>query len=110
VKILFDQNTPAPLRHALPGHEIATAYECGWQSLQNGELLSAAEAEGFAAFLTCDQNLRHQQNLAVRRIAIAVLMSTDWRLIRLHTDYVARVVAALAPSVYVEISFPPPNM
>jgi hypothetical protein len=108
VKILFDQNTPAPLRHALPGHEIATAYERGWHTLQNGELLAAAETDGFEALLTADQNLRYQQNLVGRRIAIAVLMSTDWRSIKPHTPYIATVIEALASGEYVEISLPPP--
>jgi hypothetical protein len=67
VKILFDQGTPVPLRQALARHDVVTAYERGWQSLQNGELLSAAEAEGFEAIVTTDQNLRYQQNLASAR-------------------------------------------
>lgn len=107
VKILFDQNTPAPLRHALPGHEIATAYEHGWHTLQNGELLAAAETAGYELLLTADQNLRYQQSLAGRRIAIAVLMSTDWRLIKLHIQYIAEAIEALAPGEYLEIPMPP---
>jgi len=49
-------------------HLVETAYERGWQSLTNGELLQAAEAAGFELLVTTDQNLRHQQNLANRRI------------------------------------------
>lgn len=63
MKILFDQGTPVPLRRFLVAHDISTAFERGWGSLQNGELLAAAEAEGFAAIITTDQNLRYQQNL-----------------------------------------------
>jgi hypothetical protein len=107
VKILFDQNMPAPLRHALVGHDIATAYECGWHTLQNGELLSAAEAEGFEQLLTADQNLRYQQSLAGRHIAILVLMRTDWRLVRQYAEYVTAAVAAIVPGTYVELPFPP---
>jgi hypothetical protein len=58
VTILFDQGTPAPLRRFLSGHEIRTAYEMGWQSLQNGDLLERAQTAGFAAIITTDQNLR----------------------------------------------------
>ena len=58
MKILFDQGTPAPLRRFLSGHEIRTAYEMGWQSLQNGDLLERAQTAGFAAIITTDQNLR----------------------------------------------------
>jgi hypothetical protein len=54
VKVLFDQGTPVPLRRALPGHDVSTAYEMGWSTLMNGELLAAAEAAGFAAIVTTD--------------------------------------------------------
>ena len=107
MKILFDQGTPVPLRRSLGAHEIVTAFERGWGALQNGDLLHAAETEGFAAIVTTDQNLRYQQNLPARRLAVLVLLTTDWRLIRQHTDYVARAVTALKPGDYVELPFPP---
>jgi hypothetical protein len=65
-----------PLRQRLSGHEISTAYEMGWSKLSNGELLAAAE-RSFDAFITTDQNLRHQQNLAGKRLAILVLPTTS---------------------------------
>jgi hypothetical protein len=49
MKVLFDQGTPAPLRHALPGHAVSTAYEMGWASLTNGDLLDAETALGTIA-------------------------------------------------------------
>jgi hypothetical protein len=107
VKILFDQATPAPLRHSLRDHEIVTAFERGWQALQNGELLRTAEAEGFVTIVTTDKNLRYQQNRADRRLSIVVLMTTDWRLIRQHTDYVANALTGLTPGAYIELPFPP---
>lgn len=77
MKILFDHGTPAPLRRQLAGHEISTAYEMGWAKLSNGDLLAAAE-KSFDAFITTDQNLRYQQNLTGRRLAILVLPTTSW--------------------------------
>lgn len=71
MRILFDQGTPAPLRDHLPGHSVETAYEKGWSALRNGELLARAEAE-FDLLVTTDRNLRHQQNLAGRKIALLV--------------------------------------
>jgi hypothetical protein len=62
VRILFDQGTPAPMRHLLTGHVITTANELGWSTLKNGELLSAADGEGFDLFVTTDANLKYQQN------------------------------------------------
>jgi len=63
MKILFDQGTPVPLRRSLSKHKVTTAFERGWGALRNGELLQAAEAEGFDALVTTDQNLQYQQNL-----------------------------------------------
>jgi hypothetical protein len=97
-----------PLRRFLVAHEVVTAFERNWGTLQNGELLGAAETGRFEAIITTDQNLRYQQNLPVRRLAVLVLLTTDWRLIRQHTDYVARAVSLLAPGDYVELPFPPP--
>jgi hypothetical protein len=107
VKILFDQGTPAPLRLSLTDHVVSTAFECGWHLLQNGELLRAAEAEGFEAIITTDQSLRYQQNLAGRRLAVVVLMTTDWRLIKQHAGSVAKAVTELAPGGFLELVFPP---
>ena len=56
--ILFDNGTPAPLRYALKGHVVVEAIERGWDRLVNGELISAAEAEGFEVLLTTDKNMR----------------------------------------------------
>jgi len=78
MRVLFDQGTPDPLRQSLLGHEVATAYERGWSSLKNGELLDVAEREGYEVFVTTDSNLRYQQNLAGRQLAIVVLLSTSW--------------------------------
>jgi hypothetical protein len=105
VKILFDQGTPVPLRRFLTSHEVVTAFERGWGGLQNGELLRTAEAEGFAAIVTTDQNLRYQQNLANRQLAIVVLLTTDWGRIRRATDSVVRAVSTLSPGDYIELPF-----
>jgi hypothetical protein len=104
MKILFDHGTPAPLRHHLAGHEIATAYEMGWAKLSNGDLLAAAE-KSFAACITTDQNLRYQQNLAGRRLAILVLPTTSWPQIQKHTDKVAASVDKLQPGDFIELRF-----
>ncbi len=104
MKILFDHGTPAPLRRQLAGHEIATAYEMGWARLSNGDLLAAAE-KAFAAFITTDQNLRYQQNLADRRLAILVLPTTSWPEIQKHTNEILERVNALKPGDFVELDF-----
>jgi hypothetical protein len=71
MKILFDQGTPVPLRRYLQGHDVTTAFELGWSSLSNGELLKRAEAL-FDLIITTDQKLRYQQNLSKRNLAVLV--------------------------------------
>ena len=78
MKILFDQETPQPLRLELIGHVVDTVYEQGWSILKNGDLLAVAEQAGYDLFVTTDQNLRYQQNLTGRRLAILVLRTTSW--------------------------------
>ena len=72
MRVVFDICVPRPLRKHLPGHEIRTAQELGWDTLQNGDLICAAEPL-FDALITSDQNLKYQQNLAGRKLAIVVL-------------------------------------
>jgi hypothetical protein len=104
MKILFDHGTPAPLRRQLASHEISTAYEMGWAKLSNGDLLAAAE-KSFDAFITTDQNLRYQQNLIGRQLAILVLPTTSWPEIQKHTSKVADAVNALQPGDFFELGF-----
>ena len=106
MRILFDQGTPAPLRRALTAHEVMTAYERGWSTVTNGDLIRLAEQEGFELLITTDANLRYQQNLRDRRIAILVLSTTSWPRIKTATDNVADVVNALRPGEYCEMTIP----
>ncbi len=92
MKILFDANTPAPLARFLRGHEVVRADELGWQGLENGILLDAAERAGFDLLLTCDQNVRHQQNLTGRKLALVVLSSNHWPTLRGVAARIATVV------------------
>jgi hypothetical protein len=89
VRILLDQGTPAPLRTALVGHHVSTAYELGWAALSNGELLAAAE-DDFDVLVTTDRNLRHQQNLTGRRLSILVLPTTSRPRLREHAEAIVR--------------------
>ncbi|WP_008312843.1 DUF5615 family PIN-like protein [Leptolyngbya sp. PCC 6406] len=104
MKILFDQGTPAPLRHHLSGHSVDTAYERGWSQFTNGDLLTIAEQENYDVMITTDRNLRYQQNLSDRQIAIVVLLSTSWPRIQLQTDHIKAVVDGVQPGGYEEVS------
>ena len=76
MKVLFDQGTPVPLRRHLVEHFVSTASEKGWSDLDNGDLIEKAEQEEFEVLSTTDQNMRYQQNIAGRRLAVLVLLST----------------------------------
>ena len=106
MRVLFDQGTPEPLRLLLTQHEVATAYERGWSKLTNGELLDAAEKEGYAALVTTDSNLRHQQNLERRRIAIVVLSTPSWPRIQRASASVLSAIDRAAPGSYLEVPIP----
>ena len=91
----------------LPVHQVSTAQEQGWGSTKNGELLRAAETAGFDALLTADQNIRYQQNLAGRKLAIVVLTgTTKWSRVRVHLQRMAAVVEAATPGSYTEVDIP----
>lgn len=106
MKILFDQGAPVPLRLALSGQAVTTAYEMGWAELENGELLAAAEADQFDVLVTTDKNLRYQQDLTGRKIAIFVLPFASWPRLRPHAAVLAQTITALSPGDFVEWSLP----
>jgi hypothetical protein len=105
VKIVFDHCTPAPLRQALAGHVVSTAFQLGWATLTNGELLRRA-VEEFDILITTDKNLRYQQDLSHLRLAVLVLPTTSWPKIRQHTTHVIEAVENARPGEYREIIFP----
>lgn len=106
MRVLFDQATPVPIRSYLIGHEVRTTAQQGWDTLQNGELLLAAEAAGFEVLLTTDKNMRYQQNLAGRKIAVVVLGLQQWPSLQPHVQFVVEAVNAAAPGSYTEVELP----
>lgn len=85
MRILFDKNVPVGVRTFLPEHDVRTVVGMGWpDQLQNGELLEAAEQSGFDVMVTSDQNIRYQQNLAGRKLALVVPGSNIWPVVRKH--------------------------
>ena len=106
MRVLFDQATPVPIRPFLKGHLVRTAAQEGWDKLRNGELLTIAEAAGFDVFLTPDKNMRYQQNLEGRKIAIVVVGNPQWPILRLHVERVVVAVNAATPGSYAEVDVP----
>ena len=103
MKILFDQGTPAPLRHFLKNHSVSTAAECGSSDLGNGELISRAEDDGFELLVTTDRNLAYQQNLSQRVIGIVVVLQPAWPILKQRAEEVAAAISDVGPRDYLEI-------
>jgi hypothetical protein len=78
----------------------------GWSRLSNGELLDAADAAGFELMITCDQNVKYQQNLSMRRISLIVLGSNDWGIVKGYVEVISASVEAAVPNSYVFFEMP----
>jgi hypothetical protein len=101
--VLFDQGTPVPIRPFLKEHTVQTTAQRGWDKLKNGELLKAAEEAGFDVLVTPDKNIRYQQNLAIRRIALVVLGNPQWPMLACMWS---AAVNAARPGSYTEVEIP----
>lgn len=103
MKVLFDTNVPRPLRDRLSGHEITTAQQMAWDTLKNGELLKVAEPL-VDVMITTDQNLKYQQNLRERRIAIIVLPTNYLPEVLALAGKVQAALDKIKPGDYVELT------
>ncbi|MGA7983120.1 MAG: hypothetical protein WCA32_23200 [Chromatiaceae bacterium] len=106
MRILFDQGTPAPLRALLPDHEVVTAYEQGWSTLDDRQLLRSAMEQGFEVLVTTDRSLKHQQNLASCSLGVVVLGTTSWPRIKASADSIAVALTHAVPGETIEVSIP----
>ena len=106
MRMLFDHGTPFPLREALTGHDITRTQDRGWDRLSNGALLTAAEQAGFELLLTTDKHIRSQQHLTGRTLAILVLGTSQWPVLRLHGQRIADAVKAGTPGSSTEVTLP----
>jgi predicted nuclease of predicted toxin-antitoxin system len=107
VKVLFDHNVPHRLRYSLPAHEVNSADEMGWSELENGELMRAAELAGFVVMVTADQNISAQQNLHAVKLAMVVLNTNNWNVIKDNPGIVAAAVDAAKPGSFQVVNFGP---
>ena len=94
MRILLDECVPWPVQKLLVGHDCVTVQHCGWGGIKNGELLRLAELE-FDLFITTDQNIRYQQNLAGHRIPILELSTNNIRQLRAAASLIQSAVATM---------------
>jgi len=100
MRILLDENVPRQLRSILTSHDVRTTLQMGWARYSNGQLLDEAEKAGFDAFVTADQGIPSQQNIAGRRIAVIVLSTNRWAAIRAEPGPVQRAVSSASPGLF----------
>lgn len=105
MKILLDECTPRVVKNRLPSWNISTVQEMGWSGLKNGMLLAAAEGL-FDVFITTDKNLRHQQNLTGRKLAVMVLPSSRVPVVETLIPIIEAVLSTIRSGDLVEISLP----
>lgn len=106
MRVLLDHGVPAPLIAFLDAHEVVKAKDAGWDRLTNGELLAAAEEERFQVLVTTDKNLRYQQRLEGRRIAIVILGKQQWPDVRPCVERVVEAVNSVPAGGFAEVDIP----
>lgn len=105
-RVLLDENIPLGLCRRLDRFEAWHVSQLGWDGIDNGLLITAAEREGFQVLVTADRNLRYQQNLERRRVALVVLSTNHWDTIRRRVDVVRDAVARAGSGTYEEVELP----
>lgn len=104
MRIILDENLPKPLKQIFSSHTVTTVQEQGLSGMLNGALLARLEVS-FDVFITADKNLRYQQNLSGRQIAIVELPTNRLPLLRPLFLRIAATVESIAPGHYVQITF-----
>jgi hypothetical protein len=95
-----------PLRQALNGHDVSTAFELGWSTLANGDLIAEADAS-LDLLISTDKNIQHQQNLGGRHLAVIILPTTSWPRLRRQVGLITAAIDGALPGQYREVVFPP---
>ena len=103
MKILLDESVPRQIRAALAGHDVETVRQRGWTSVTNGELLRLAEGE-FEVFVTADKNLKYQQNLTGRTLAILELSINKRRVIEANLDLIRSTIVSMTPGAFTSLT------
>ena len=105
MRILLDECVPWPMHRLLGTHACSTVQDLGWGGITNGDLLQRAEGE-FDLFITSDQNLRYQQNLTGRRIAILELSTNDIERIRAASSLIETAIDQIQPDELRQLAIP----
>lgn len=102
MKVLLDECCPKPLGKALSGAEFVTVEAANLKGIKNGELIRAADGV-YDVLITADKNLRYQQNLSGRKVAIIELPFNSWKRLLRILPSIQTALNAVKPGEYVEI-------
>jgi predicted nuclease of predicted toxin-antitoxin system len=104
MKIIIDESVPQKLRLLIEeDNTVVTVAFQGWSGMKNGDLLAAAEEAGFELFITADQEIRYQQNLAGRKLAVMMLSSNNWEYIKKSFHDIRAAIFDVEPDSYTEV-------
>jgi hypothetical protein len=109
LNVLLDHNVPVQLISFLSNHTVRTAAQEGWDALLNGDLLMAANAY-FDVFVTCDQNIVHQQRLTGRALAIVAVSTNIWPVIKADPARITQAIDAARAGTYQAVNYPRPPL
>ena len=96
-RVLIDECLPVQLRHVFAGHDVRTVMHMAWRSLKNGELLNAAEREGFDVFVTADSGIPANHDLAGWHLAVVVIPTNRRKIVESIAPLLRKTVDDVAP-------------
>jgi predicted nuclease of predicted toxin-antitoxin system len=102
-KLLLDENLPHNLRRLLGTHKVFTVAFLGWAGIQNGDLLDAADREGFDVLITSDQGFSHQQRMDGRRLGVLLLPTPDWNVLKDQAPAILQAIQRVSPGTVVHV-------
>jgi|SRR5579863_3028141 len=100
MRVLLDENIPHGLRGILVEHDVFTVAYLNWTGMKNGKLLNAAEEAGFNVLITSDQSIPYQQNMTGRMLAMVMLSTSDWNLLKFAGPQIAEAIATAQPGSF----------
>ena len=103
MKVLIDEGLPRFLIRVFPGHQVESVEDAGWSGMENGELLNRAELS-FDLFLTEDKNLRYQQNLVRRGIAVLELPGNTLSVVKALVPKILEAMTRIKPGDYIQVT------
>jgi predicted nuclease of predicted toxin-antitoxin system len=105
MNILIDECLPKYLKSVLTNHHVRTVQDAGWSDCKNGDLLHRAE-QSFDVFLTADQNLRYQQNLTNRNLAIIVFPTNRLPVVKQYEQMLQSALESISHGDFIQLTDP----